>query len=222
MLKEHLTTKGIVLKTSNLGEYDRRMVVLTADHGKITVFARGVRRQNNKNMAACEPFSYGELRLFPGKEAYSLVDFSVANYFDALRKDFESMCLGMYFLEVADYYTRENNDDLKMMKLLYVSLRVLEKIARGESSIDRRLVRYIFEIRSVAANGELGAFPPSAGLTGISDYAIGFIITSPEEKLFTFTVTDEVLSELEKAAIYCRKNFFNAQFKSLELLEMME
>ncbi len=221
MLKEHLTTKGIVLKTSNLGEYDRRMVVLTSDHGKITVFARGVRRQNNKNMAACEPFSFGELKLFPGKDAYSLVEFSVDNYFDALRRDFESMCLGMYFLEVADYYTRENNDDLKMMKLLYVSLRVLEKIALGNSTIDRKLVRYIFEIRSVAANGELGIFPPSAGLTGISEYAISFIATSPEEKLFTFTVSPEVLQELEKAAIFCRKNYFNSQFKSLELLDML-
>ena len=115
-MNQFVSTQAIVLKTSNLGEYDKRMVVLTSDFGKITVFAKGVRRQNSKFLAACSPFSYGELRAFPGREAYSFVDFTVSEYFEPLRTDFEASCMGMYFLEVADYYTRENNDDLEMFK----------------------------------------------------------------------------------------------------------
>ena len=50
-------------------------------------------------------------------------------------------------------------------------------------------------------------------------YALKFIVESPVEKLFTFTVSDSVLRELEQLAnFYCGKAF-DREFKSLEVLE---
>ena len=40
-----------------------------------------------------------------------------------------------------DYYTRENNDEVQMLKLLYQSLRALQL-----PSLPDELVRYIFRI----------------------------------------------------------------------------
>ena len=39
------------------------------------------------------------------------------------RQDYEVAYYGMYFLEVCDYCTRENNDERELLKLLYQSLR---------------------------------------------------------------------------------------------------
>ena len=50
---------------------------------------------------------------------------AISNYFEGLREDFEGAYYGMYFLEVADYYTRENNDEREMLKLVYQSLRAV-------------------------------------------------------------------------------------------------
>ena len=219
-MSEYITTDGMILKTSNLGEYDKRLVILTADRGKITVFARGVRRQDSRYLAACSPFSFGTLRAFPGRNAYSFMDFSVKNYFEPLRTDFEVSCLGMYFLEVADYYTRENNDDAGMLKLLYVSVRALERIISGQLSIKKELVRYVFEIKAIVVNGE---FPGSGVLEDLSPdarYTIDYIASSSERNLFAFEVSEGVLGELERAAGYYRDRFLGNDFKSLELIDI--
>ena len=44
-----------------------------------------------------------------------------SNYFEGLRSDYEGAYYGMYFLEVCDYCTRENNDERELLKLLYQS-----------------------------------------------------------------------------------------------------
>ena len=46
-MREEVTLHGIVLSSSLQGEYDRRMVALTKERGRITVFATGVRRGTN-------------------------------------------------------------------------------------------------------------------------------------------------------------------------------
>lgn len=115
----------MVLEVSPVGETDRRVVLLTKERGKISAFARGARKQGSRLMAATNPFCFGEFILYEGRNSYSLSEAVIRNYFEDMRMHFEEACYGMYFLELMDYYTRENNDEREMLLLLYQSLRAL-------------------------------------------------------------------------------------------------
>lgn len=212
-MQDLCSVTGLILKAEPFGEYDRRVVMLTRERGKIAAFAKGARRQGSRLLASTSPFCFGEFRLYEGRTSYSISEASIQNYFAPLREDFENACYGMYFLEVMDYYTRENNDEKEMLKLLYQSLRAL-----CHKNLDNRLVRYIFEIKALALNGEYPGLPKDKSYEESTAYAAAFIVGTPVEKLYTFTVTEKVLKELQEITDEFRKRFIDRNFKSLEIL----
>ena len=215
-MQEFVCVTGMILKQMPIGEYDRRICLLTKERGKISAFARGARKPGSKMAAGTNPFSFGTFKLYEGKNSYTVAEADIQNYFEELRTDYIGACYGMYFAEVADYYTRENNDEREMMKLLYQSLRAL-----CAPSLPDRLIKCIFEIKAIAVNGEFPGLPNDRRVTETAAYTIKYIVTSPVEKLYTFTVTDPVLEELEALSELYRTYFMEKEFKSLEILKTL-
>lgn len=205
---------GMVIEVSPVNDYDRRIVILTKERGKITAFCRGARRINNKLMAATNQFAFGVFKLYEGRSAYNLADVEISNYFEELRNDFEGAYLAMYFMEIASYYARENNDEIELLKLLYQSLRAIIK-----SNISNKLVRAVYEIKVIAVNGEFPGVPGSVKMSETAKYAIDFICKTKTEKLFTFTVTEEVLEELAGFSQLCVDRLTDKNFKSREIVD---
>jgi DNA repair protein RecO (recombination protein O) len=190
--------------------------MLTREKGKISAFAKGARRPGSRLAAATNLFAFGTFKLYAGKNSYTMTEAEIQNYFEELMTDYVGAYYGMYFTEVADYYTRENNDEREMLKLLYQSLRAL-----GASSLPNPLVKCIYELKAIAVNGEFPGVPQDRELQQSTVYALQYIAASPVEKLYTFTVTDTVLAELTQVADEYRKRFVNHEFKSLEILRTL-
>lgn len=206
----------MILQTSPVNDYDRRLVVLTKERGKVTIFARGARRQNSKLTAAANPFCFGVFKVYEGKSAYNLIDVEVRYYFEELRTNVEGAYLGMYFLEYAAWYSRENNDELELLKLLFQSVRAIVK-----GTIDYRLIRRIFEIKILAVNGEFPGLSDNEACLEATRYTVNFIVNTPVEKLYTFKVSDAVLKELSVLCERCGKRNSDHRFKSLETLDSL-
>lgn len=242
---QNIVVTGMVLSVMPIGDYDKRITLLTKERGKITAFARGARRANSQFLAATNPFSFGEFELFEGRSSYTVAKISIQNYFRELAADFSATYYGFYFLEFAEYYCQENNDEREMLKLLYQSLRALES-----SAYDNRLVRAIFELKAMAVNGvgpnvfscircgskeKLHNFSVKQGgilceechavekdtllLQESTVYTMQYIISSRVEKLYSFTVSSEVLAELVNLLKPYLERYAGHTFKSLKILQ---
>ncbi len=214
-MAEYTEVTGIVIKSQPVGESDRTLTLFTKEKGKITAYARGARRQGNRLTAPTGAFSFGKFKLFPGRSSYNLTDADIITYFEEFRTDYEACCFGTYFLELVDYYGRENNVDVDMLKLIYQSLKAL-----CHDAYDNRLVRAIFEIKLMCIEGE---FPGILSEEVKSDtrYTVDYIASSKIEKLYSFSVTDEILGELISVANKCVAATFDKKFQSMEILNVL-
>ena len=241
----NLIVTGLVISAMPMGEYDKRITLLTKERGKITAFARGARRPNSQLLAATNPFSFGEFELFEGRSTYTVAKATISNYFRNLAFDPEAAYYGFYFLEFADYYCQENNDEKEMLKLLYQTLRALES-----EKYDNRLVRAIFELKALAVNGEapnvfgclscgkkeeLFYFSVRRGgilcegcrktaedawkMSESTVYTVQYVIASEIAKLYSFAVSEQVLTELQRMLSEYMRLYINHTFKSLKILD---
>ena len=217
MSSQTYTVTGMELSAAPVGDYDKLVVLLTRERGKIRAFARGARRPGSALMAAANAFAFGEFQIYEGRTSYTMSQASIQNYFGELMTDFEGACYGQYFLEFADYYTRENADGSDFLKLAYQSLRALLV-----PSLPRKLVRYIYELKAMTYSGECPqTFEQFSdwNLNPSTEYALQYVVAASVEKLYTFLLTEEVFAEFARVVTWLRKHYVEHRFKSLEILE---
>jgi DNA repair protein RecO (recombination protein O) len=216
-VSQMITLTGMVLASAPAGEYDKRIVLLTKEHGKVTAFVRGARRPKSSLQAATGLFCFGAFEAYAGRTSYTIVKAEISNYFREITGDLDLTYYGCYFLEIADYFCAEEEENIQQLKLLYQALRAL--IA---GRVQRRLIRCIYELKTLSFNGtypdvfqcrycgsreHLEYFDPAGQRVVCSScydgthgthidasalYTLQYIIASPVEKLFNFRVTDEV------------------------------
>lgn len=236
---------GIVLSAMPMGEFDKRLVILTKEYGKISAFAKGARRQNSALLACSQPFIFGKFQLYIGRNSYTIVSVEVMEYYTKLRDDLTAVTYGFYFCEFIDYFSRENIESVQMLKLMVQSLKALAK-----KTIAFPLIRYIFELKMMYLNGigpqvfscvnhqeqksdEWMGFSSKVGgllcrkcclqhktiaVSPSTIYTLQYIAATPIEKLYTFRVSEQVENELSMVLKEYLAFHLQVEFKSLEML----
>ena len=206
-----------MISSMPIGEYDRRLEILTDSMGRISAFARGARKPSSPLVSISRVFAFGEFELYEGRSSYSVNSAKISNYFEELTKDVEKTYYGFYFLELASYFTREGLDATETLKLIYQSLRAL-----NVESLSLPLVRAIYEIKTLEINGlcpDIDLIRERYELSQSALYAVDFVKRTPVEKLYTFKLTPEVEQEFAHTAQQLLGRFTDKKFHSLEMLD---
>lgn len=246
-MREEIIVNGIVLYATLVGEYDKRLVILTKERGKITVFANGARRQNSVLRAASQSFVMGKFTVIPGREAYNLSKVEVDEYFSDIAYDMEKMCYASYFTELMSYYTREGDFCTNNLNLLYFTLKALL-----EDKLSNRLIQSIYEIKLMDIEGQaihayscvkcdskdnLYYFDAASGglvcekcaiknklnkkVSTTLVYTLQYILSVPYNKLYGFKLEDYAEEELSWVSNRFRCQYIDKNFKSLEILSTL-
>jgi DNA repair protein RecO (recombination protein O) len=144
----YLTIQGIVLRVTDYSDRDALLTVLSRNHGKLTVKARGLRRKNSPLVAPCQLLAYGEFTLFEYRGMYTINEAHSIELFTALRRDLTKLSLGTYFAQVAEVISQEDLPNPELQSLLLNCLYGLSKL-----NLDEPFVKSVFELRAACLAG---------------------------------------------------------------------
>lgn len=144
----YLTIRGLVLRVTAYNDTDALLTILTHNHGKLTIKARGLRRKNSPLTAPCQLLSYGEFTLFENRGMYTINEAQSIELFQELRRDLQKLSLGTYFAQVAEVICQEDMPNPELLSLVLNALFALSKLNMSEL-----LIKAAFELRAACLAG---------------------------------------------------------------------
>ncbi|MDO8506232.1 MAG: DNA repair protein RecO, partial [Candidatus Limnocylindria bacterium] len=118
--------EAIVLRTVDLGEADRILVLFTRHFGKVHVVAKGIRRATSRMAGHAEPLTHATYQLARGRELDVLTGAEARAIYPALREDLSRIAAGWYCAELIDRFTVERAPAAPLFDLLETALRHLD------------------------------------------------------------------------------------------------
>lgn len=216
------TTTGIVLRQTEYRDADLLLEVLTRGRGRMTLKARGVRKSRGTLKSACQLLCYAEFTYTERQGRAVITEAAPIEQFRALRDDLERLSLAEYFAQVSELLSQEDAPDDSILSLLLNSLYMLCKPdspqALIKSAFELRMAclagfapdlagcvgcgrdeAALFDVRQgvlycadCRPSGEGLRLPVSEGVLA----AMRYIVLCKPNKLFSFTLSDESLTQL--------------------------
>ena len=144
----YLTIQAVVLRVTDYNDRDALLTVLSRNHGKLTLKARGLRRKNSPLIAPCQLLAYGEFTLFEYRGQYTINEAHSIELFQGLRRDLTKLSLGTYFAQAAELISQEDLPNPELQSLLLNCLYALDKL-----ELPQQLIKAVFELRCTCLAG---------------------------------------------------------------------
>jgi DNA repair protein RecO (recombination protein O) len=117
---------GVVLRTYKLGEADRIVVFMTAEHGKVRAVAKGVRKTKSRFGGRLEPLNHVNLLLYEGRELDIVSQAETIDSVRPLLADLDRLSQGIAMLEAVDQLAMDREPAPHLYRMLVGALRTLE------------------------------------------------------------------------------------------------
>lgn len=217
-----IKTKGIVILESNMGDYDKMVTILTPDIGKIGCAARGARRPKSTLMSGTQFLSFSDMVIYSSPSSYNINSAETIEIFYDIRKDLDKLNYATFISKIIYDVTDENQYTYNILQLF---LNTLYMIANSDKNLnfildvfEFRVLKYLgfmpqlgqcsicgekenIKYFSIKNNGfeclSCGKVDKSAIQINQDTFnAIKYIMSAQPKKIFSFSISNESLNEL--------------------------
>ena len=147
----NFVTDAINLKSYNLSESDKIIVMYSKDKGLIKGVAKGVKKPKSKLGARMDLLVANKLMLYKGRNLDRICQADVLNTFNKTRRDMDKIFYSMYISEVVSNFGLEDDPCSKeIYDLLY---KALEKISDAETKEEILIAVIKFQLKMMQISG---------------------------------------------------------------------
>ncbi|MDE0591748.1 MAG: DNA repair protein RecO [Dehalococcoidia bacterium] len=141
------TTDGVVVRTSNLGEADRIITLVTPIHGIVRGVAKAARKPGSKMGGHLDLLKHVSVSVRETRTLHGFSQASTVNGFRGLRNDLDRFSRGAYVSEIAERFSVESGANQPLFRLLIDVLDALEATGNPEMAI------HFYEMRLLQLSG---------------------------------------------------------------------
>ncbi|MDP3488199.1 MAG: DNA repair protein RecO [Bacillota bacterium] len=139
--------EGVVLRSMNLGEWDKLLTVFTYGQGRLKIVAKGARKIQSRYASITQLFCNVRFTVYRGKSMHTFSQVELIEGFRPLREDLGRMTYGLYMLEMVDATLDEGQSHDDILSLLIACLHILSHTEHLE------LLLAFFELRLLSRLG---------------------------------------------------------------------
>jgi len=135
--RDILRTEAVVLRSLDYGETSQIVTLFTREHGKLGVMAKGARKPDSKFGATLQPMAYTQVVFYykPTRTLQILSESSHVESFHQLRRNLESITIGLRIVELVDALMEEEDPQPAVFELVARALRRLNHTDRRAANL---------------------------------------------------------------------------------------
>ena len=128
-------TQGIVLRTYDLGEADKILVLFTRNEGKISAIAKGAKKPRSRSLGGAQMFGHNQYLLYRGRNLDIVTQYEVVSAHVHLRDDLERLAYASYAVELLIETTHERDPSPEIFDLMVWILGNIDSGRNNEAAI---------------------------------------------------------------------------------------
>ena len=197
-MSNEIRTRGVILRSSALGENSKAAVCFTENLGKISVAINGAKKINGKLQAAGQMFAFSEMRIVKGRGSmYTLTGANIVDSFFGITQDYDAYNVACSITGRVIHVLQEELEDPLAFELYVHTLNALDKSIKKPDFIEA-----VFSIKFIDV---LGWSPDieeleEKGYKKATLQAVEYILQCDINRIYFFTVSDDVLLEIKNIA----------------------
>lgn len=147
----NFVTDAINIKSYNLSEADKIIVMYSKDKGLIRGVAKGVKKPKSKLGARMDLLVANKLMLYKGKNLDRICQAEALNTFHKTRQNLDKIFYSMYISEIVNNFGVEDDPCSKeVYDLLY---KALDKISNAENPVEIVIAAIKFQLKMMQISG---------------------------------------------------------------------